>query len=130
MPIDIFVPKNALDRAKLTTLATNVTETLLQWTDATQNAFLRSNVSVFVHELPASDVFAGGKSAAVARVDVKVPTVALTTQERRDGFTADVTKSVRDAAVAPLDHVWVFISNAVEGGWGIDGKAFTSEDMS
>lgn len=132
MPIDVFVPRESLDADKTNQLANELTESLLRWTDASDDEFIRSNVSVFVHELPEMHVFAGGKPARVARVDVKVPTVALTTQERKAGFTQDATASLRRAANPrrSFDHVWVFVANAVEGGWGIDGRALTSEDLS
>ncbi len=132
MPIDVFVSRDALQESAVPSLARDLTESLLRWTDASDDEFIRSNVSVFIHEHGENHVFAGGVPARVARIDVKVPTVALTTQERRSGFTADATRLVRTAArpETRFEHVWVFVMNAVEGGWGIDGKALTSEDMS
>ena len=130
MPIDVFVPGGVLEPNTVAALGSDLTETLLRWTDATENEFFRSNVSVVFHELPQERVFAGGTPATVARVDVKVPSVALSTQERRSGFTADATELLRKASAHRFAHVWVFIANAIDGGWGIDGKALTNEDLS
>ena len=130
MPIDLYVSRDGLKDSRRAALAHDLTEALLRWTDAAENDFLRSNISVFVHELPSECVYAGGQAANVARVNVKVPPIALTTQKRRAGFTADATALVRaSAADQPFERVWVFISHAVEGGWGIDGVALTSDDM-
>jgi phenylpyruvate tautomerase PptA (4-oxalocrotonate tautomerase family) len=131
VPIDVFVAKDSLAAGNEATITTELTESLLRWTDASENSFIRANVGVYIHELPPRVINAGAQPANVARVDVKVPAIALTTQDRRQGFTADATSIIRRAARPehPFERVWVIVSHAVEGGWGIDGHALTSEDM-
>jgi len=129
MPLDLYVPKDSLARDKRATLASDLTESLLKWTDASDDDTIRANVSVWLHELPADGVNAGGHPAHVARLDIKVPTVALSTQERRQGVIADATAIVQRAATAPFERVWVIVSHAIDGGWGIDGRAFSEDDF-
>jgi phenylpyruvate tautomerase PptA (4-oxalocrotonate tautomerase family) len=131
MPIDLVVPRDSLAEGSRATLAGELTESLLEWTDATEVSFIRANVGVYIHELPANAVNAGGNPANVARIDVKVPTIALSTQERRQGFTQAATAIIRNAASPgrAFERVWVIISHATEGGWGIDGRALTTEDL-
>jgi phenylpyruvate tautomerase PptA (4-oxalocrotonate tautomerase family) len=129
MPLDLYVPKGSLARDKRATLASELTENLLKWTDASDDDAIRANVSVWVHELPSDAVNAGGHPANVARLDIKVPTVALTTRERRQGVIADATAIVQRAATAPFEHVWVIVSHAIDGGWGVDGRAFSEDDF-
>ena len=129
MPLDLYVPKGSLAPEKRATLASALTESLLKWTDASDDDAIRANVSVWVHELPADAVNAGGGPAKVARLDIKVPTVALTTQERRQGVIADATTIVQQAAAVPFERVWVIVSHAIDGGWGIDGRAFSEDDF-
>jgi phenylpyruvate tautomerase PptA (4-oxalocrotonate tautomerase family) len=129
MPLDLYVPKGSLAPEKRATLASALTESLLKWTDASDDDAIRANVSVWVHELPADAVNAGGRPAKVARLDIKVPTVALTTQERRQGVIADASTIVQQAAAVPFERVWVIVSHAIDGGWGIDGRAFSEDDF-
>jgi phenylpyruvate tautomerase PptA (4-oxalocrotonate tautomerase family) len=89
------------------------------------------NTGAFVHELPTSAVATAAESAAdVVRVEVLTPPGALSRDGQRE-LVAAATDIVTDVAGRPelRQRVWVLLSEAAEGGWGIGGVALGREEF-
>lgn len=97
----------------------------------TPGAFHLQNTAAFLHRLPASALQTGAEAEAPAvRIQVVTPPNALK-REGQKQFTREATELVKSLA-AGGDHaprVWVILTEAAEGGWGIGGTAFGVEEF-
>ncbi|HZY70800.1 MAG TPA: tautomerase family protein [Thermoplasmata archaeon] len=93
--------------------------------------FHLENTAAFVHRLPASAVStAAAGSARCVRVQVITPPGALNREGQRrlvKEATEIVVRIAGDPSLA--SHVWVLLSEAAEGGWGISGVAYGREEF-
>lgn len=66
----------------------------------------------------------------MVRIQVLTPAKSLS-QEQRTGIAAGPTDIAGERASDPgiRERTWVLVHEAVDGGWGIAGKAFTHEEL-
>jgi phenylpyruvate tautomerase PptA (4-oxalocrotonate tautomerase family) len=64
------------------------------------------------------------------RVNVLTPTGVLD-RDKKLGVVKEMTDIVASAAGDPtlVERTWVLISEAPDGGWGIDGHAYTNVEI-
>ena len=64
------------------------------------------------------------------RINVLTP-VGVLDRDKKLGVVREMTEIVAAAAGDPslTDRTWVLISEAPDGGWGIDGHAFTNAEI-
>lgn len=126
--IDAYAPKGLIaDRHKL---AQDLARTVMRWEQAPEIPFFLDNTAGFVHELePAAFATAAGDSHSV-RVQVTTNAGALN-RDQQLGLVKDITALVADAAGDPTltERTWVTLGEAVPGGWGIAGHAYTNEEI-
>jgi phenylpyruvate tautomerase PptA (4-oxalocrotonate tautomerase family) len=124
--IDIVAPEGTFLAANEAVLLERATACLLQWEKTASIPLAVANTGAFLHLLPVQRLTAGGKAAGAVRVQVLTPEGALT-QAQRDGLTGGLTSIVAELATDPTvrERTWVLFSEAVDGGWGIAGKAYT-----
>jgi phenylpyruvate tautomerase PptA (4-oxalocrotonate tautomerase family) len=92
--------------------------------------FFTDNTAAFIHELePESFSTAGGGSNSV-RVHVTTNAGALN-REQQLGLVKDISALIAEAAADPslTERTWVTLTEAVPGGWGIGGHAYTNEEI-
>ena len=125
--IDVTVSESTIPTESEPVLLSKLAECLLKWEKATGNALATANTGAYLHVLPASRVTAGGKADKVVRIDVLTPPHALN-QEQKSGFTSEATAIITEVSgdVNLGKRTWVLIREAVDGGWGIAGPAFTN----
>jgi len=126
--IDVYAPAGMF-RDKHA-LAQELAETIMRWEKVPRIPFFLDNTAAFIHELdPDSFSTAGGGSAGV-RVNVTTNTGALD-REQQLGLVKDFTALVAKAAGDPTleERTWVALTEAVAGGWGIAGHAYTNEEI-
>jgi hypothetical protein len=75
-----------------------LSEALLRVAQLGGNAFMTPNVVGTINVLPKGYVFAGGKPAAAAFVELKLPGIALATPEAKQAFIEAATTVVERAA--------------------------------
>jgi hypothetical protein len=131
MPITLFVTEGVLNETIEADVFAQLTEIFLRHHALTGNTFLTPNVIGEVTTIPAGKSFAGGVRADIAIVELKVPSFALGTPKQKQGFVADATAAVVRASEGLIrpDHVWVNMVYAVDGLWGIDGQAFSNDQL-
>ena len=90
----------------------------------------RQNTAGFVHDLPEGSLSnVDGKSNYV-RVQVLTNAGALDRDKQLavvEQFTEVVTKATGDPSYA--ERVWILLTEAVEGGWGLWGHAHTNAEL-
>ena len=94
----------------------------------TGNPFMTPNVIGEVTVVPNNRTYAGGKRADIAVFELTVPSFVLPTQELKDAWISEGTAIIETAAEGRIRREQIFanVRYAVDGGWGIGGKAFSN----
>lgn len=131
MPITLTLSDGLLSREAQAQAFAGLTQALLEVSGLTGNDFMTPNVVGTVHVLPREQVFSGGKPAAAAFVELKLPEIALATPEAKQAFIEQATRVVEEACEGrlPRERIWTNIVYAVEGSWGIGGRAYANADL-
>lgn len=95
---------------------------------ARPGAFHLENTAAFVHRLPATAVGTAARPADdVVRIQIVTPPGSLDRAGQRS-ITREATDIVRATAGGEV-RTWVILTEAAEGGWGIDGTAYGVEEF-
>ena len=131
MPIALYATEGVLTEAAEREVFADLTDIFLKHHNLNGNTFLMPNVIGEISVIPRGKSFAGGKPADIAIVELKVPSFALGTPEQKQGFVADATEAVHRASQGRVqrDHVWVNMVYAVDGLWGIQGQAYSNDQL-
>ena len=64
-------------------------------------------------------------------IEWKVPSFAFNTPEIQQGYVEEATRIAAEASrgTQPVERIWVNVLHAVDGAWGLAGKAFTNEQL-
>ncbi|MCS5717737.1 hypothetical protein N1027_06265 [Herbiconiux sp. CPCC 205763] len=90
----------------------------------------RKNTAALIHELPAEAITNVDGDRGYVRVQVLTNAGALDRQKQL-AVVDRLTSIVADAAGDPhlRGRTWVQLTEAVEGGWGLNGHANTNEEI-
>ncbi|MFF0044363.1 4-oxalocrotonate tautomerase family protein [Streptomyces mirabilis] len=111
-------------------LAQEIAETIMRWEGVPAIPFFSDNTAAFVHDLASDALSTASGSSNYVRVQVTTNAGALE-REQQLGVVKDITALVTKAADDPTLEVrtWVTLVEAVPGGWGIGGHAYTNEEI-
>jgi phenylpyruvate tautomerase PptA (4-oxalocrotonate tautomerase family) len=126
--IDVYAPVGLIgDKHKL---AQELAQTIMRWEKVPVIDFFTDNTAAFVHELPHDAFATAGGSSDHVRVQVTTNAAALN-REQQLGLVKDISALIADAAGDPslAQRTWVALSEAVPGGWGIAGHAYTNDEI-
>jgi phenylpyruvate tautomerase PptA (4-oxalocrotonate tautomerase family) len=102
----------------------------VRWEKVSAIPFFSDNTAAFIHELePEAFSTAGGGSNGVL-VHVTTNAGALN-REQQLGLVKDISALIAKAAgdASLSEHTWVALTEAVPGGWGIGGHAYTNDEI-
>jgi phenylpyruvate tautomerase PptA (4-oxalocrotonate tautomerase family) len=111
-------------------LATRLAETLMRIEGVPDIPMFRQNTAAFVHEMPANSVSNVDGDGRYVRVQVLTNASALDRDKQLEvvqQFTALVSAAAGDSSLT--DRVWVLLTEAIEGGWGLWGHANTNAEL-
>ena len=126
--IDVYIPESLLNADAVEDLGTELTFAVLRAEGHTEEAIaptFTTNTAAFVHRLPVVTTAAARRANAV-RVQIITPPGSLNREGQRQ-ITREATEII--GALAPGATVWVILTEAAEGGWGIGGTAFGKEEF-
>ncbi|UOZ03607.1 hypothetical protein [Amycolatopsis sp. WQ 127309] len=126
--IDVYAPAGVIgDKKKL---AQELAQTMMRWEKVPVIPFFTGNTAAFVHELPDGALSDAGGGGDHVRVQVTTNAGALD-REQQLGVVQDITAQVAAAAGDPglAERTWVALTEAVPGGWGIGGHAYTNDEI-
>jgi phenylpyruvate tautomerase PptA (4-oxalocrotonate tautomerase family) len=131
MPITVTAPRGVLTAKGEREILPRLTAALLEASEATGNTFFNSIIGGTVHVLPAENIYAGGINRPVVMVELKLPNIGLGSLGERAAFIAAATGIVEELTVPGHDreNTWVNILNALDGGWGLGGQAYTGDKL-
>ena len=90
----------------------------------------RKNTAAFVHDLPAGSIANVDGDSGYVRVQVLTNAGALD-RDKQITVVRRLTDIVAAAAGDPAlaGRTWVLLTEAPEGGWGLNGHAHTNQDL-
>jgi hypothetical protein len=131
MPLTLIVTDGLMPRERQATTMARLSEAFLRLHGLAGNQALTPNVIGHVQSVPAGSTYSGLKPTAVAIVEWLTPSFAFTSREVQQAYVKEATDIVHDACDGKLarESIWVNMRHAVDGGWGIAGRAYTNAEL-
>lgn len=126
--IDVYAARGIIKDRK--GLAQELAQAIIRWEKVPVIPFFADNTAAFIHELDADSFSTAGGDNDHVRVAVTTNAGALD-REQQLGLVKEVSELVASAAGDPslAERTWVALTEAVPGGWGIGGHAYTNEEI-
>ncbi|MBJ6360751.1 tautomerase family protein [Paenibacillus sp. GCM10012307] len=130
--IDVYAPENLFPADADSELGTALAQAVLRAEGvASPGPFHLDNTAVFIHRLKSTAIHTGStNSANNVRIQIITPPGSLNREGQRQitkEATEIVTRISGDDTLAK--RTWVILTEAAEGGWGIQGTAFGIEEF-
>jgi phenylpyruvate tautomerase PptA (4-oxalocrotonate tautomerase family) len=111
-------------------LAADLARTLMTIEGVPDIPMFRKNTAGFVHEMDGPAISNVEGDSGYVRVQVLTNAGALD-RDKQLAVVSQFTELVAAAADDPSlsDRVWVLLTEAIEGGWGLSGHANTNEEL-
>ena len=111
------------------TLARDLAAAVMRWEKVPELSLFKKNTAAFVHDLPAGWLSNVDGDGNYVRVQVLTPAGVLD-RDKQLGVVQELTDIVAAAAgdATLVDRTWVLLTEAPDGGWGINGHANTGSD--
>jgi len=131
MPLTLIVTEGVLPKHREQETAARLSEVFLKLHGLTGNKFMTPNVIGHVQVIPTGSTFSGLKATPVAMVEWKVPSFAFTNRQVQLDYAQEVTNIIHEMSGGkhPKELIWVNVVHAVDGAWGIAGKAYTNAEL-
>ena len=126
--IDVYATNGTFDDPHA--LAAELAQALMVIEQVPDIPMFRKNTAAFIHELNDGAFSNVDGESHYIRVQVLTNAGALDRQKQLavvEKFTELVTNASRDDSVT--DRVWVLLTEAVDGGWGLWGHANTNAEL-
>jgi phenylpyruvate tautomerase PptA (4-oxalocrotonate tautomerase family) len=90
----------------------------------------RQNTAAFIHDLPEGAISNVDGDSRYVRVQVLTNAGALD-RDKQLAVVSQFTDLVVEASADPslADRIWVLLTEAVDGGWGLAGHAHTNAEL-
>ncbi len=131
MPIQIIATEGVLPVAKEQEVFAALSDCFLRSHGLIGNAFMTPNVIGEITIVAKGRTFSGGKPSEIVIVELKAPSFAFATSEQKQGFITEATDIVVKATGGkhPKDRIYINMVYAVDGMWGIAGKAYSNAQL-
>ena len=131
MPLTLTVTEGVLPKGTEKAAFQKLCEVMLKWHGLPGNRVMTPNVVGSIQILPRENIFSGLEASDVAFIEWKVPSFAFATREIQQGYIAEATQLMLEYSQGrlPKERIWVNVTHAVDGAWGIAGEALTNADL-
>ena len=131
MPIQILISDGLVTKSAAQRMHADIAQLFLDTHEISDNRFMLPNIIGEVVFIAKDLSFAGKQCQQVAVVELRVPSFTFSTQEQKDRFVRDATEIVYQASDGKLSkrQIWVNAVYAVDGPWGIEGKAYSNAEL-
>src|ERR1700731_3119230 len=126
--IDVYATRGTFKHP--TSLAREVAATLMKIEKVPHIPMFRQNTAGFVHDLPSGALSNVNGDGNYVRVQVLTNAGALDRDKQLavvQQFTDLVAAAAGDSSLT--GRIWVLLTEAVEGGWGLAGHAHTNTEL-
>ncbi|HYQ05329.1 MAG TPA: hypothetical protein VER96_41940 [Polyangiaceae bacterium] len=131
MPIAIQLSPGLLTKDGQRSVFSRIAAILLDVHGLAGNKFMTPNVIGHVTVLPDGASYVDGKPQSLAVIEVKVPSSTFRDANVQKAFVERVTDVIDELSAGehPRSRTFVNVTYAVDGAWGIAGKAYTNADL-
>lgn len=131
MPITVQVTRGLLTPDGERQVVSRIAQALLASHGLAENAFMRANVLGHLVVAEEGAAYVGGRAGSLAVVEIKVPSVTFQDRAVQQRFVEEATRIVDElkAGDHPKERTFVNVAYAVDGAWGIAGKAYTNDEL-
>ena len=131
MPVLVQVTKGLLTPTGEREVFAQISEALLKAHGLVGNRFMTPNVIGHLVISEQSTSYVGGKPQSLAVIEVKVPSITFPTDEVKQSFVSTVTEIIDryKAGSHPRERTFVNVTYALDGAWGIGGKAYSNAEL-
>lgn len=131
MPLSLIVTEGVLAKGSEQETITKLAQSFLRVHGLLGNKALTPNVVGSLHILDPQHCIVDGQPTDIAVVEWKTPSFAFTSREVQVAYVAEATEIVFEASGRkhPKEKIWVNVVHAVDGIWGIGGKALTNDEL-
>lgn len=126
--IDVYAVAGTFSKKRELTKALNAA--LMRWEKVPEISLFLDNTASFIHDLEPNALANAQGDSNYVRVQILTP-VGVLDREKKLGVVKEMTEIIAAAADDPglAERTWVLITEAPDGGWGIDGHAYTSAEI-
>jgi phenylpyruvate tautomerase PptA (4-oxalocrotonate tautomerase family) len=126
--IDVYAPAGAFKDTRQ--LAQDLATAVMTIEQVPPIPMFRQNTAAFVHEMPRGTISNVDGDEACVRVQVITNAGALD-RDKQLKVVAELTRIVGAAAMdsALKERTWVILTEAPDGGWGLEGRAHTNAEL-
>ena len=126
--IDVYATAGTF--ANRSELAKDLAAAMMRWEGVPEISLFLDNTAAFVHELDPDALANAAGDSNYVRVQILTP-VAVLDRDKQLGVVKEMTEIIAAAAGDPslVERTWVLITEAPDGGWGIDGHAYTGAEI-
>ena len=131
MPLTLIVTEGVMPADRQAVTMARLSEAFLALHGLGGNKSIAPNVIGHVQEIPEGSTFAGLEPAPVAIVEWLLPSFAFTSREAQLAYVEKATDIVSEACGPghPRENIWINLKYAVDGMWGMGGKAYTNAEL-
>lgn len=126
--IDVYATAGTFGDRKA--LARDLAAAVMRWEGVPAISLFKDNTAAFIHDLPPDAISNVTGDSNYVRVQILTP-VGVLDRPKQIGVVRELTDIVAAAAGDPTltERTWVLISESPDGGWGMDGHAYTSPEI-
>lgn len=131
MPFTIMVSEGTVTKEAGQILTKELSELVLELHGLSDNPFMRAMVVAEILTIPTDWSTKGAERAKIAVVEGKVPGFAFPTPEIKSEYVQRVSDLLATATAGTVDRSNIFTNTSftADGLWGINGKAYTNEEL-
>lgn len=131
MPLTLILTEGVIPQELEQATMARLTNAFLELHGLAGNAFIVPNAIGLVHTVPRGRTYAGGSPTPLAVVEWKVPSFAFTTRDVQIAYVERATAIIHEMSggTHPKEKIWVNVTHAVDGPYGIAGAALTNAEM-
>jgi phenylpyruvate tautomerase PptA (4-oxalocrotonate tautomerase family) len=131
VPISIQLTRGLLTEEAERSVFARVAHALADVHGLAGNDFMTANVIGHVEVFPEESSYVGGRAQSLAVIEVKVPSITFPSREVQQAFVQRATDIIDElrAGPHPKTRTFVNVTYAVDGAWGIAGKAYSNEEL-
>jgi hypothetical protein len=131
MPLTLTITEGVLPKGQEKAAFVRLSDAMLKWHGLTGNKVMTPNVIGSINVLSKDHTYSGSREARVAFIEWKVPSFAFATREIQLGYVEEATNIIHEMSGGkhPKELIWVNVLHAVDGSWGIAGKAMTNAEL-
>jgi phenylpyruvate tautomerase PptA (4-oxalocrotonate tautomerase family) len=126
--IDVYATEGTFKDRK--TLAKDLAAAVMRWEQVPPISLFKDNTAAFLHDLASDALSNATGDSNYVRVQVLTP-VGVLDRDKKLGVVKELTDIVAAAAgdATLTERTWVLIVESPDGGWGIDGHAYTNAEI-